>query len=377
MSGDPDRQYFSDGITEDIITELSRWRQLQVISRHASFQYRGGSLDLRRIGRELGVDYIVEGSVRRIGERIRVTAQLVDAASATHLWAERYDRDLKDLFAVQDEVVQTIVGTLVGRVQAAGAEQAKRKPPSNLAAYECVLRGDSLPIGDDKAEAEARRLYEKAIELDPTYARAYALLALSACVEWFKDASCSDAALDRALELARKAVELDANDSFCWASLGWVYLQRKTFDLAETYLQSALEMNPNNAVHVALYGDLLTYRGRPDDAIEWYDQARRIDRFRPTWHWRHLGVALFAARRYDDAIAAFDRSPIKPFWVHAYVAACHAQSGRSELARKSTAEVVRLRPDFSLTTLSRKEPYKLQSDVEHLLEGLRKAGLPE
>jgi adenylate cyclase len=120
----------------------------------------------------------------------------------------------------------------------------------------------------------------------------------------------------------------------------WVYLQRKTFDLAETYLHSALEMNPSNPVHVALYGDLLTYQGRPGDAIEWYDQARRLDRFRPTWHWRHLGIALFAARRYDDAIAAFDRSPIKLFWAHAYAAACYAQSGRSELARKSTAEVV-------------------------------------
>jgi tetratricopeptide (TPR) repeat protein len=332
---------------------------------------------VRRLGQELGADYVVEGSVRKVDNRIRITARLVDAKSAKHLWSGQYNREAESLFTVQDEVVRMIAGTLVGRLTAASIDRIKRKPPANLAAYDCVLRGDALPIGDEQAEAEARCLYEKAIELDDSYGRAYALLAIIECVAWFRDASCPHARLDSALKLARKAVELDPNDSVCWGNLGWVCLQCKMFDLAETYLQSALEMNPNHPVHIAMYGDLLTYTGRPGDAIDWYNQAGRLDRFRPSWHWRHLGIALFAARQYADAIAAFNRSPIKPFWIHAYAAACHAQLGRMELARDSAAEVVRLQPDFSSTRLSRREPFKLQSDAEHLLEGLRKAGLPE
>jgi len=197
MSANAEQEYFSDGITEDIITELARWHQLTVQSHNSSFQFRGKGIDVKRVSRELGVRYLVEGSVRRMGERIRVTAQLVDGVTGNHLWAERYDRQAQEIFAVQDDVVQTIVGTLVGRVQAARIELAKRNPPRSVAAYDLVLRGKSLPWGDARADAEAQHLYQTAIELDPHYGLAHALLALMLSHEWSADMSRSNSTLER------------------------------------------------------------------------------------------------------------------------------------------------------------------------------------
>jgi adenylate cyclase len=209
MSGEPEQQYFADGITEDIITELARFRHIHVLSRISSFQYAGRSADIKRVGRELGVQYVLEGSVRRIGNRIRITAQLIDVQSGNHIWADRFDRDQEEVFAVQDQVVRRIASTLPGRMLAAGLEQAKRKTPASLSAYDCVLQADALPFDDPEAEKKARDLYEKAIELDPNYARAHALLGLNICHEWVKDMTGSTAELDRAYSLVKKAVALD------------------------------------------------------------------------------------------------------------------------------------------------------------------------
>src|SRR5207245_3415657 len=169
MGGDPEKDYFADGITEDVITELSRWRSLAVTSRNSTFRFKGKSVDMQRLGRELGVRFLVKGSVRRMGERIRITAQLIDAESGNHVWGERFDRPLADLFAVQDQVVHTIVGTLVGRVQASGADRARRRPPSSLDAYDHVLRGNALPWDDPAAAAEAKRAFAPGIEIDHGY----------------------------------------------------------------------------------------------------------------------------------------------------------------------------------------------------------------
>ena len=177
MSGDPEQEHFSDGITEDIITELSRWRLLAVRSRSASFRYRGVAVDMKQVARELNVRYVVEGSVRRMGERIRITAQLIDTETGSHIWGDKFDRDLAGVFSVQDQVVQTIVSTLVGRVQASDVERARRKPPASLTAYEYVLKANALPWDDPDGAAEATRLLEKAIEIDPGYGFAHAVLA--------------------------------------------------------------------------------------------------------------------------------------------------------------------------------------------------------
>src|SRR5688572_22998184 len=193
LSGDPEQEHFSDGITEDIITELSRWRLFSVRSRSASFRYRGVAVDMKQVARELNVRYIVEGSVRRVGERIRITAQLIDAETGSHIWGEKFDRDLAGVFSVQDQVVQKIVSTLVGRVQAADIERARRKPPTSLAAYEYVLKANALPWDDPEGGAEATRLLETAIKLDPGYGLAHAVLAALRWDRWYKDRSGSDA----------------------------------------------------------------------------------------------------------------------------------------------------------------------------------------
>ena len=378
IGGDPEQQYFADGLTEDIITDLSRFRLLQVASRNASFRYRRQGGDAKRIGRTLGVDYLVLGSLRRHGTRMRLTAQLVDARCDNQVWAERFDREQEDVFAVADELVRTIAGTLAGRVNAAGCELAKRKPPASLAAYECVLRAGAaeMQVGDPQAEDEMRRFYEQAVELDPDYGRARAGLAIAYLRAWFRDMSGSDATLDSALALAKRAVALDPNDSECQETLGWILLHGQSFELANQYYRRSLELNPISPETLASKGALCSFEGRPEEGIAWFEQARCIDPFfDPTWYWQLLGATYFNARRYDAAITAFERSVGKPAWVYAYAAACHAQACRTGEARVLAAVVTRLCPDFSAELLAAKEPFALATDREHLLDGLREAGL--
>ena len=379
MSGGEEQQYFGDGISDDIITELSRFRQLRVVARNSSFQFRGPNVDVARVGRELGILYVLEGSVRRLGNRIRITAQLVDASSGHHVWADRFDRPLEELFDVQDQVVRTIVGTLVGRLQADRADRAKRKPPTSLVAYECVLRGDALPVYDAANEAEARRLLKRAIELDPEYAKPYALLAFAFCREWYLDMSgSSDAALDQALALAKRAVELDDGQETCLAALGWVHMHRHSYDLAEHYYTRALALNPNNPTVRANLGDLYLRLGDPAKCLDYFKEAKVIDPFfAPEWYWGPVGRAYFVTHQYDDAIAAFARYPSARFWGLAYLAACYALTGNIDRSKHHAAEVLRLMPEFSISRYVPKELYRLSSDRKHLTDALRKAGLPE
>jgi adenylate cyclase len=212
------------------------------------------------------------------------------------LWAEKFDRDQNDIFAVQDQVVRTIVATLVGRLQAAGADVAKRKPPASLAGYECVLRADALPLYDPASGAEARLLYERAIELDPGYARAHALLAINFNVEWEREIDASDSLLDRALEFAKKSVALDENDSVCQNALGLIYMNRRAHDLAEHHYQRALELNPNRSPLLASIGFLYSYLGRPAEGIGYLKEARLLDPFfEPSWFWSSIAAAHFSA----------------------------------------------------------------------------------
>jgi TolB-like protein/tetratricopeptide (TPR) repeat protein len=375
MSGDPTQDYFSDGITEDIITDLSRWHQLAVRSRSASFRYRGAAADLGRMARELKVRYIVEGSVRRQGERIRISAQLIDTETGSHVWADRFDRE--DVFEVQDEVVQTIVGTLVGRVQVADAARSRRKPPATPAAYVCVLQGNALPWSDAKGAAEATRLFEQAIDIDPGYGYAHALLAVMRYLEWSDDLSGSDAALDEAWRLANRGVELDANESTCFSVLSQVCLLRRSFDLALQHMRRAIEINATNQWNTADMGRTLSYIGRAEEAIAWFKRAREIDPyFDPGWYWLGLGRTHMILRRYDQALEEFERSSPRSYRIAAYMAGCHARLGAIGRARVLAAECLETEPDFTIGRCMAKEPFKDPADAAHLVDCARAAGLP-
>ena len=378
MSGDAGQQYFSDGITEDIITELARFRHLQVMARNSSFRYRGQDVDVQRVGRELGVQYLLEGSVRRLGNRIRITVQLIDTATGHHVWAERFDRNEEELFAVQDEAVKTIAATLVGRVNAAATERAQRKPPASLAAYELVLRGDALPLYRPGSAEEARKLFEQAIALDPGYAKAYALLANLEMTDWHRDFNAPQEVLDRAYAFAQKAITLDPNDSTSQVAVARLHQTRGAYSRAEYHYAKARELNPNSALLMAGFGDLNITLGDPEKALEFFRSARTLDPFfEPSWLWPITGVAHFMARQYDEAVTALERATEPPYWGHLYMAASHAMLGHSERARHHAAETLRLKPEFTVAGAISRQPLRRDSDREHLREAFRKAGLPE
>ncbi|MDB6162817.1 MAG: hypothetical protein JWL98_249 [Xanthomonadaceae bacterium] len=378
IGGDPQQDFFSDGITEDIITELSRWRLLSVRSRSASFRYRGIAADIAQVARELNVHFVVEGSVRRMGDRIRITAQLIDAETGNHVWAEKFDRDLSDLFAVQDQVVRTIVSTLVGRVQVSDVERASRKPPANLAAYECVLKGNALPWDVPEGAAEAQRLFEQAIQIDPGYGMAHALLAAMRYSAWRDDYIGDNAALDEAYVLARRAVELDSNESTCFSILAHVCGLRRSFDMALQYMRRAVEINPTNQWNMADMGLLLIHLGQAEEALDWFRRAREIDPYFDTpWYFRSIGQALMALHRYEEALAQFDHLPTTHFRFAALRAACHARLGDADRAAAGAAAVLAAKPEFTVSRFMIREPFKNPADAANLAESLRMAGLPE
>jgi len=378
MGGDPEQQYFGDGIAEDIITELSRWRLLAVRSRSASFRYRGAVVDLAQIARELNVRYIVEGSVRRLGTRIRINAQLTDTETGSHLWADKFDHEMAELFKTQDQVVRTIVSTLVGRVQVSDVERARRKPPASLAAFECMLKGNALPWDDPDGAAEAIQLFEKAIELDPDYGLAHALLASLHWRKWENDFGNTDTSLDQALAFATRAVELDKTHSTCVAILGQTYLRRRSFDLALEHGQRAVELNPNNQWNVADMGCILIYVGQVEKGLVLFKRAKELDPyFDPPWYWRDMGKAYMFLHRYAEALAMFGHLPTRSYSIVAHVAGCYARLADMDRARISAKECLVMQPAFSIRHFMTKQPFQSPADAVILEESLRMAGLPD
>ena len=378
MGSDPEQAYFSDGVTEDIVTELARWRLLSVRSRSASFRFRSETADIKHIAGELNVRYIVEGGVRRMGERLRINVQLIDAVTNNEVWAEKYDREAGELFELRDQLVSTIVSTLVGRVQAATVERVRRKPPASLLAYESVLKGNALPWSDPVARAEATRLFTCAIEIDPDYSQAHSLLAHLFMMSWNDDPSKSDAALQQAFDLANRAVRLDNSESTAFATLAIACLKRRSFDLARQYIQRAIELNPNNQWNRADLGIILTNVGESEAALECFKRAREIDPYLdPPWYWCCVGEAYMVLHRHEEALAAFEHVPTRDYWVAALMAACHARLENREHASAYTAECLASRPDFSISHRIPKQPLKYPADAAWLAESLRMAGLPE
>ena len=378
LSSDPEQDYFSDGITKDITTDLSRWQSLAVASRSSTSGLKGKSVDARAVARDLGARYLVEGSVRRLGERIRITAQLVDGETGNHVWAERFDRPMADLFEVQDEVVTTIVGTLVGRVYVSAAEHLRRKPPSSPAAYDLTMRGNWLAWDRPDTRAAARRCLEQAIQLDPSYGLPHSLLGLMLRADWHRGLPGSSEVLDRALALAKRGVELADNDGSAHGSLGLVYLERRSFDLALRHMERALEINPANPWHHAGYGMLLTHVGRAEEGLERLRNARYVDRyFGPPFYWPAIGFAQFVMRRYADALADFDRGVPTAAMSLAAMAGCCAKLGLADRAGELVARCRAVQPEATVGTLLTRIVFKDAGDSEHLAECLRLADMPE
>jgi adenylate cyclase len=383
MSGDPGQDYFSDGITEDIITGLSRFSELFVIARNSSFQYKGRSPDIRQVGRELGVRYVLEGSIRRAGDRVRISAQLIDAVTGAHRWAERYDRELKDVFAVQDEVSRSIVAILVAQVNKAEAERTLLKPPATWQAYDFFMRASDLFSTDRPSLAgvhEARRLLERSIALDPNYARAYAVLSNAHLVGWYQplDEDCRTA-LERAHRLARKAVQLDPNLPIAHAQLGHVLTFEGQHERSVAEFERAIALNPNFTDW--RFGMTLLRAGEPTRAIQVVETHMRHDPFYPPPAVAQLGVARYVLKEYSQALPPLrefsSRAP-NAIQSHIWLAASLAQLGRLDEARAEAAEVLRIDPKYTIDgTQRRLGLFKRPEDAEHFFDGLRKAGLPE
>ena len=379
MSGEPEQEFFADGITEDILTELSRFRELFVISRNSAFVYKGKPINAQKVAKELGVQYVVEGSVRKAGSRVRITVQLIGAETDRHLWAERYDRELADIFAIQDEVTSSIVSILPGRVAAAAHNRVQRKPPENLAAYECVLAGKLLHHRSAPADnKEALRMLERAVALDPGYAHAHAwkacVLGQSFVYGWCADVEATKRAVIEELTLA---LSLDENDSDVHRVLAAVNLSvHCDHDKALYHQERALALNPNDDLIVVQQGEVLTWIGQAEQGIEWIQKAMRLNPYHPERFWGHLGRAYFVARRYSEAVKAFQRISRADQTQLAFLAACHAQLGDAAAAQGATRELLQLEPDFSIERFIATQHYKHDSDREHHRAALFKAQLP-
>jgi adenylate cyclase len=387
MSGDPEQDYFSDGITEDIITELAHFKDISVIARNSSFAFRGQKLDVVEIGKKLKVKYILEGSIRKSGQRVRVTAQLIDAASGAHVWADRYDRDLEDVFAVQDEVVRIIATTLIGKLRHAEHEHAKRKTPSSLAAYDCVVLGlDHFYKWTPHDNKKALALFRQAISVDPDYACAHAWLAQAYFREglniWSDSHEESFALL---YEHADKAVALDEYDSLAHTALGIANLFRSEHDQARSNFERALSLNPSNTDAMVHYARWEALTGNPDKGLERLNAALEYNPL-ANYQW-FVGQIEYIAERYDEAAQALKSLSSPNALVHAFLAASFAQLGK-DIEAKNEADLFLTKAQTLLGALGAEEPeswagfviarypFKHEHDAKRLRAGLERAGIP-
>ncbi|MER8522271.1 adenylate/guanylate cyclase domain-containing protein [Mesorhizobium sp. M0644] len=377
MSGDPEQEFFADGLTEDIITELSRHHELFVISRNSSFVYKNRAVNVREVAEKLTVQYLVEGSVRKIGDRVRVTVQLIDTANDAHIWADKYDRKLDDIFAIQDEVTAAIAATLPGRVEAAQRDQLARAKPANMAAYECVLAAKVLHHRSTVADNErAQTLIERAVTLDPNYAHAHAwracILGQAWVHNWCED---RDAIWNNIMAALDRALALDNNDADVHRILAAVNVNNNELTTARYHQERALALNPNYDLVVVQQGELLTWLGRPEEGIEWIRKAMQLNPHHPERFWSHLGKAHFAARQYGEAIEAFMHLSTMDSAQHAFAAACYGWLGDEIAAAAHLGKIRTLDPQFDLDSFIATLHFAQESDVQHVREGLLKAGI--
>lgn len=383
MSSDPEQEYFSDGITEDIITALSRSPWLFVISRNSSFIYRGKMVDIRQVSRELGARYILEGSVRKAGNRIRVTAQLIDGSVGSHVWAEKYDGELQDIFDLQDQITQQVVAAILTQIQMYVGENTKRLERPDVVTWDLLARGWKLFYELTKESLEkAETLFRRAVSLTPTSCDAHHLLA-GVLIHRVQMGYIVDekAAISESYELAKRAIVLDERNEYAHWILGVIQLTRRQHELAVTELKRAIELNPNCSLAFGSLGTVLNYSGEPDESIKNNEIAIRLNPRDISIFFRYSGLAMahFVAGRYSEAVQwALKCVNRKPSWRvgHAVLAASLAQLDLIEEAKAAVDNYLEIIPDETISKL-RFLPFKNHIDARRLEEGLQKAGLPE
>jgi adenylate cyclase len=381
MSGDNEQEYFSDGISEDLITDLSKISGLFVIARNSTFAYKGRSVKVQEIGRDLGVRFVLEGSIRKAGNRVRITAQLIDAGSGGHLWAERFDRELNDIFATQDEVVEKIVAALAVNLTQGEARRLRRRGTSSVEAYETWLRAREL-LSRSKREviAQAKAMYLRAIEIDANFAAPHAGLSLATISDYVSDwAADPEEALDEAERWARRALELDDQEPVSHMALGNVMLWRRNLDGALAEFGRMIELDPNFAQGHSATGLALMYAGRAAEGLEAFAIAKRLDPHSPSIVLHFVAQANFSLGRYEAAaeclLERIARTPATDS-SRMLLAACYGHLGRAEDARTAWAGLMKVNPDFSLAQRARVLPYKEPREFQRIADGLAKAGLP-
>jgi adenylate cyclase len=380
MSGDPKQEFFSDGITEDIITALSKVPMLFVIARNSTFTYKGKPVKVKQISEELGVQYILEGSVQRSDNRVRITAQLIDALSGHHIWAERYDRELKDIFALQDEVTRKILTAM--QVKITEGEQAlhRDKGIRNLNCYLKLLEGVNYSNRFDiEGNNLARRMAEEALVMCPESSSVYQLLAITHTMDyWLGSGKSPQESIEKAIGLARKAIALDDAYAHAHGLLSFLYSIKREYEKALAEGERAVALDPNGADVYAWYAMSLTFAERPEEAIPLFQKAIRLNPFGPTWYFFNLGNALLIAERSEEAVSAYkkalQRSPDN-LLAHVLLATTYSKMGREKEARAEAAEVLRINPKFSLDYFAKALPFKDQKITNNLIDALRKAGL--
>jgi len=379
MSGDPKQEYIADGITENIITDLSKISAFFVISRSSTYAYKGKPVKIKQVAEELGVRYVLEGSVQKGSDKVRINAQLVDAITGHHLWAERYDRDFKDIFAVQDEITQKIVRTLRVEVTEVELERIRRIPTENLNAYESFYRGlEYYRRSSKSSNTQARQMFERAIELDPRFSVAYVFLGHTYRRDWLYRWSQDPQTMERAFELAQKAIELNDFSIYAYELLGYIYLLKdRQHEQAIAVADKVIALDPNYAGGYGLLAEILSFAGRPEEVIGLMEKAMRLNPRYPAIYLFWLGNAHYQMGRYDEAIAVLEDAVIRRpnhMPTHLFLVASYVEVGREEEARAEVAEILRISPGYRSGSKSL-APWKDQAVPKRIRAALRKAGL--